>query len=137
MDPLIHEKKIPKTLREEAVESFEKNLARAFLSKYGKRSSTSEEKIWKGLGGQKLKHEMRRKVLMAAAVEIESDLFWISITVIGYQQFFTYRKDLIRSLITFDEDLPGSGSGSMDDITDALRRVATRFIAKGRKKSEG
>lgn len=70
---------------------------------------------------------------MATAVEIESDLFWIAISAVGYRQFYTSRLELIQELITFEGDLPNVGAGEMDEVTEAFRRVVTRFVVQRKK----
>lgn len=57
--PLYYEKKIPISTRNDGVVHLVKYLQRAFLSKHGFRSSSSEEQIWKELGAKQADHEMR------------------------------------------------------------------------------
>lgn len=64
MVPPYYEKKIPISLRNEAVVHLVKYLQRALLSRHGFRSSESEEQIWKELGAKQAEHEMRCVVVL-------------------------------------------------------------------------
>lgn len=59
LEPDSYEKKIPRAMRDSAVEHFVEYLGQGLLSKHGKRSSASEEQVWSELGGGGSTHEKR------------------------------------------------------------------------------
>ncbi|ORY42443.1 P-loop containing nucleoside triphosphate hydrolase protein [Leucosporidium creatinivorum] len=129
VNPSNYEKKIPVALRNEAVVHLVKYLQRAFLSKHGFRSSDSEEEVWKDLGAKQADHEMRRKILLATAIELESDLFWTSLTPIGFRQFLAPRTEAVKKLIVYDGKLPTvegeqrTSDPAVEEVVKALKRA--------------
>ncbi|KAM0789144.1 hypothetical protein ACM66B_003197 [Microbotryomycetes sp. NB124-2] len=148
--PSVYDKKIPIGLRQELVTNLVKYLQRALLSKHGYRSSKSEEAVWQQLGAQSLNHEARRMVILHAVIELESDLFWTSVTTAGYKQFSDQRKRAIKSLISTDDLLPlvsadekDAGGPARDKmilaVIEALKRVVveTRQVQQSKQSRSG
>lgn len=59
LEPALYDKKIPTKMRKDAVVHLVKYLQRAFLSKHGRRSSNSEERVWKDLSAGESTHDQR------------------------------------------------------------------------------
>lgn len=76
----------------------------------------------------------RIAILLQAAIEIESDLFWTSLTADGYRAFIYSKSREIKSLITTSELLPREEDNDGGDIIKAIRRAVTLLGVKEKKK---
>lgn len=77
----------------------------------------------------------RRKILLATAVELESDLFWTSLTPVGFRQFLAPRSDAIKSLIVYDGKLPTvAADPAVEEVVKALKRAVGSTLSKKKSK---
>jgi hypothetical protein len=70
---------------------------------------------------------------------MESDLFWIALTPLGYNQFVTPLSNAVKRLLpteSEDDSLPVPGRDlEVDEIIRALKRTATSLM-RGKKKQK-
>lgn len=80
----------------------------------------------------------RRKILLTAAIEIESDVFWMSTTSPGFRSIFASRSKAVKELISKDDPLPREGGDEVvEEMVKAVRRTVTFLAAlKGKKGSK-
>lgn len=77
----------------------------------------------------------RRSIILASAIEIESDLFWTSLTGDGYRLFLHPRIRAARLLQAKDERLPGIDDADVGFVVAALKRaVGANKAGKKRKR---
>lgn len=73
-------------------------------------------------------------MLLHACVEIESDIFWISITSEGYRSFILAKSREIKSLIHQDQPLPIEEEKIGGEIVKFLKKAVVALTVKARKK---
>jgi hypothetical protein len=70
----------------------------------------------------------RRRFILGAALEIESDLFWTSLTTPGYREWFSQLAKALKELTiqsswTWDLERK-TGDVKIDDLVGCLKRAA-------------
>jgi hypothetical protein len=75
--------------------------------------------------------------VIAATIEIESDVFWLSTTPPGYRSIFSGRSLAIKSLISLDDALPdGKGDDLEHEVVRAVKRAIVSGGGKGKKSTK-
>lgn len=75
---------------------------------------------------------LSRNILLAAALDLESDLFWSALTALGFRSYLAPRTAAIKILIRKDDPLPKDEG----DVVAAIRRavVVAKVKTRGTKR---
>jgi hypothetical protein len=76
----------------------------------------------------------RRDIILAAALEIESDLFWTSLTGEGYRMFSAPLVLAARSIKSREGPLPPTDHDTQGFLVGALTRAVAALVPAGNKR---
>jgi hypothetical protein len=140
--PMKWEKPIGASLRRSAIRQLHTVLSRAFLSSGGRRATSEEDDIFQKLGLPESSSRTRyvahfqsssekflscsrcymtyrATLIIFAALEAESEIFWLSMTSAGYAAYVSQRVGLVKSLSTSSswlDSFPSSHNAEQEAI---------------------
>ncbi|KAM0747656.1 hypothetical protein T439DRAFT_383263 [Meredithblackwellia eburnea MCA 4105] len=133
--PSIYTKKISHKMREEVVVHFFKHLWRGLVEGKGE-----GERVWREAGcrrGVEMDDEDKAQILHRTSVQLESDMFFLSLTAEGYRSIFARVSGEMRGV--YDGGRRAEGRGSVREILKCVvrdMRVERREEERERRRRE-